>query len=731
VKRDLNNAFRRFWLTGSILALLALAVGLVLEIGVWQRTVAGAALVSLLISFGLAMRTNRARTLRRMQAAGEWLLNGYIIGGWAIAGLVALYTGTIVWGIAVGDALPTATVFRLLPATYRVWDAALFLAHGTLAIAALAALFSWLAVIPGLNTEGQRRCQARIARFWRVAGFPTLVLVLLFLLSGGGWSGRFSPFEMHYLSLGGLVPYSDAHDYYAAPFEAIYSGHWNDIAGRRPMAAATRSLVVALGGYSYSGALIVQAIIIGLAIGVCVGSLARSYGLWVALGFTGLAIGLARPFLITMMTEPLALVAALLALAFFVEALRLRSPAHALLGFSLLCVGLWIRMGSMFTIPIVAAGIPLLFADTMRGRLKLLAGAVAILVGIFGINFVLAEMFASAGSIGGNFAYTICGLARGTDWLECSRTFSAQLSELGAEHARQVLLWDEALRAIRAHPSIFVGRLWDGIAAYVTSIPRFFLVQYVPLFGPQRETVRWVVLALIPGWIFLMTRRERSCDILFFLIVFGSVVLSAAFVFFDDGGRVLTGTHVFIALMLVLGLSTPIARRADSQVPAISARTATVAVVASILAIAFAPVVSRAVAWSPPYAISGRGDIHFVPPIPTLTGFLVIPDGAPRPPNVPAMHASVFSEIIRFTKIENDGYLRHGQFLTDALTRVPFALVTAPRINGVNQTNLYLAPPQVLTESGVRALRLEIEGQPSDRPAWHRVHVIRRATPVE
>jgi hypothetical protein len=83
------------------------------------------------------------------------------------------------------------------------------------------------------------------------------------------------------------------------------------------------------------------------------------------------------------------------------------------------------------------------------------------------------------------------------------------------------------------------------------------------------------------------------------------------------------------------------------------------------------------------------------------------------------------------TKIENDGYLRHGQFLTDALTRVPFALVTAPRINGVNQTNLYLAPPQVLTESGVRALRLEIEGQPSDRPAWHRVHVIRRATPVE
>src|SRR5262245_19525547 len=158
-------------------------------------------------------------------------------------------------------ALPTATVFRLLPATYRVWDAALFLAHGMLAIAALAALFSWLAVIPGLNTEGQRRCQARIARFWRVAGFPTLVLVLLFLLSGGGWSGRFSPFEMHYLSLSGLVPYSDAHDYYAAPFEAIYSGHWNDTAGHRPMAPATRSLVVALGGYSYSGALIVQTII--------------------------------------------------------------------------------------------------------------------------------------------------------------------------------------------------------------------------------------------------------------------------------------------------------------------------------------------------------------------------------------------------------------------------------------------------------------------------------------
>jgi hypothetical protein len=96
-----------------------------------------------------------------MQALGEWLLNGYIIGGWAIAGLVALYAGTIVWGIAVGDALPTATVFRLLPATHRVWDAALFLAHGMLAIAALAALFSWLAVIPGLNTEGRHPASER------------------------------------------------------------------------------------------------------------------------------------------------------------------------------------------------------------------------------------------------------------------------------------------------------------------------------------------------------------------------------------------------------------------------------------------------------------------------------------------------------------------------------------------------------------------------------------------
>src|SRR5215510_4026440 len=34
MKRDLNNAFRRFWLTGSILALLALAVGRVELFGI-------------------------------------------------------------------------------------------------------------------------------------------------------------------------------------------------------------------------------------------------------------------------------------------------------------------------------------------------------------------------------------------------------------------------------------------------------------------------------------------------------------------------------------------------------------------------------------------------------------------------------------------------------------------------------------------------------------------------
>src|SRR5262249_40303926 len=227
---------------------------------------AGAALISLLMSLGLAMRTNRARTLRRVQVPSEWLLNGYIIGGWAIAGLAVLYAGTIVWGIVTSDALPTATIFRLLPATHRVWDAALFLAHGMVALAALAALFSWLAAIPGVDPEGQQQREAHIARFWRIAGFPALILMLLFLLSGGGWRQRFSPFELHYMSLGGLVPYSDAHAYYAAPFEAIYFGRWNNIAAQRPIAAAARSLVLALGGYSYSAALTAQAIMIGLAI---------------------------------------------------------------------------------------------------------------------------------------------------------------------------------------------------------------------------------------------------------------------------------------------------------------------------------------------------------------------------------------------------------------------------------------------------------------------------------
>jgi hypothetical protein len=94
-----------------------------------------------------------------------------------------------------------------------------------------------------------------------------------------------------------------------------------------------------------------------------------------------------------------------------------------------------------------------------------------------------------------------------------------------------------------------------------------------------------------------------------------------------------------------------------------------------------------------------------------LTGFLVIADNLPLPHSVPALHASQFSYLLSIAPGESD----LGPLLPRALERVPFAFVAGGRLDWEVQSNMYVAPPIVLTRPDVNVwkflLRPPVAGQ--------------------
>src|SRR6516162_10290555 len=165
-------------------------------------------------------------------SAGQSLLAIYLL-SWGAAVAAAFYGVTILFGVAAGYALPPAAVFVLLPTAHRISDFERFLPWLLLGIATIGALCGWTAASGILPVDDLHAQERRLIRFWCRAGFPVILLVFLFAMSGGGWSGRYVPLDLNYFSIGGLVPHSDALSYFGATFDLAFSGHWNTQASWR------------------------------------------------------------------------------------------------------------------------------------------------------------------------------------------------------------------------------------------------------------------------------------------------------------------------------------------------------------------------------------------------------------------------------------------------------------------------------------------------------------------
>ena len=370
-----------------------------------------------------------------------------------------------------------------------------------------------------------------------------------------------NPADMNIFSVAGLLPHSDASDYFFAAKYLSVDGRWSPVASQRPIAAAIRTAIVAIGG-TYVTSLVLQAALLAICAAIAILGVAEIVGAWSAMAFAGLLLGLERPYVTTTMTETLGLCAAALSAPFLLRGLRDQSYGSALTAFGLLTAALLIRMGSMFTLPFLAAWVIVLGVRGGAGRAAL-AGVALVGAGLWLVQWTLLHLFGTAQlGIGGNFSYVLCGLATGTDWYHC---LSEARGDLGTWPIPSIV-FERAWQAFLADPTVMPGLLVRNAAGYVADLPNLLFRQYASVASIPSE---WIALGVAAPILVGAARIKTpfyARAMGFFLLLFLTTVASAAVIYTADGRRTLIVTNVLLSLGLALGFAHPGAPRPASSV---------------------------------------------------------------------------------------------------------------------------------------------------------------------
>ena len=661
--------------------------------------------------------------------AAQWRFGvGVILHGasWAVILASAFYASSIVYGFAVGDALPTATLLRH---PWFEWLAALepFVGMGLLAFSGVGVLLARIGALDPIWRDSMQETERALTRLWSRCGAPVILCILLLSVSSGGWSGHIRPADRNYVSLAGMMPNSDANSYFSAALEQPILGDWSAQAARRPLAAAFRQTTVWAGqlpfGWNiYLSTLLVQVTLVAILVAVAARSILHMYGIWAGIAFTGVIYTLGREWLPTTMTETLGLAWALVAIAFFAEAFRLRSLPHALVALGALTFALWTRMGSLLTLPLLALWVAFACAHSWRNRTKLFLAACAVIMLVIAANSVLALLYGYPDvPTGGNFAYTMCGLSHGASWDSCYNSYKEQLSSL-TEQKQMWFLLTKAWESFCQQPSVLFQTVVTNLRQFIVETPPTLMTGAVT---ENRLKSSWLVcLALLPGLMFALKNRASHLDRSFWLCLIISATLSAAIVL-KEGRRAMLVTDALMAWFLALGFSAPtVVTQRHSTVTRWRWQTGAAALATITVVFFLVPAFSRArvereIASHAPVAPFAE-DEHILAGGGRISGFLVIADDSDFRIDVPALPWSKFVDLIQMTRLEEEV----GPFLKDIAGQAPFAFVTGVRFNGLRYATLYIAPAKVIEQRDAWAWQLTLMPRQPNSSLFFR-HVLR------
>src|SRR6202000_517397 len=118
------------------------------------------------------------------------------------------------------------------------------------------------------------------------------------------------------------------------------------------------------------------------------------------------------------------------------------------------------------------------------------------------------------------------------------------------------LLYARAFEKFMSDPSIFFRRFLEGERYFLSNFWSVTLTGYTGRLPRVFPKVFWIIFSMA-GIVWVMISRRERRELSFWLLMLGSIALSAPFIIFDDGWRTICTSFVLVALLVASGFATP------------------------------------------------------------------------------------------------------------------------------------------------------------------------------
>lgn len=239
---------------------------------------------------------------------------------------------------------------------------------------------------------------------------PTAVMSVFALGLAGLWASGIT----QTISLSGLIPISDATNYYIDATRILHGADISNFSGMRPLFAGMLAALLWLTERNLMAALGILTGIAGFASYLTVRELKKTHGAEAAVFFLMLIFLYYRHHSGTTMTESLSVAVSLMGTALLWQSISLKKEWLSLLGIAMIGLALNIRPGAMFVLPALLLWGGWVYRGERKFSLRFfLLGALLIGLSFYVNNLMIQALMGSKGIAFENFSWAFYGLASG------------------------------------------------------------------------------------------------------------------------------------------------------------------------------------------------------------------------------------------------------------------------------------------------------------------------------
>jgi hypothetical protein len=355
--------------------------------------------------------------------------------------------------------------------------------------------------------------------------------------------GYWAAAKTHPNAIAGLIPWNDASAYLSCGRELIAGAAINPFCGMRPYYVAEFGAFLALSGGNLQIAVLLQAALLGGAVGWFSYKVSRYAGIIAGVMVYAALLIFSVEFTLPVLTENAGLLLGLLAMGILLQRPASILPLHFLVVLLLLTLALNARAGAMLVLPALLMWSAILSHGDRRQRMMRTLGGLCGIVGalalIAGLTQIVGGATARAHS---NFAFTLYAI--GVNKMTYLQVYFDHPQIVDAPDLTKAI-YDLFWENLRSRPELLVLGYLQGGARWVLG-----WFEFVPVFHIRAV---FFVLAFTGLWSCLTAWRGERERLL--LVMYAAMAVSAPFLFPYGGSRILAATFPVDAVLVGYGLA--------------------------------------------------------------------------------------------------------------------------------------------------------------------------------